>query len=143
MELGSFSILGQFEPPVQQSCFSWMFMALGPVYGLAIPLAGLGVFIGACAVVALSRRPAVIAAYLVFLPLPLLVGLFGSLHGSVTSSSVFAYYHLNPRPGDIAAAISVALFSTLVGLGVTFPSYFVLAAGLFLRTVFSGKTEPK
>jgi len=127
--------------PARQSILSWMFQSLGIMYGTAIPLSGLVVFLGACLVVALSRRPAVIAAYLVFLPLPLLIGVLGSVHGLIASHSVIAMSDVAPEPAAVAAGISTALFSTLAGMIVSFPSYFVLSIGLFLRTLLSPSTD--
>jgi hypothetical protein len=49
----------------------WMIRSLG-LFGFLSLLTGLAVFVGACFVVYLARRPAVIASYLVFLPLPLI-----------------------------------------------------------------------
>lgn len=121
---------------------SWMFESLGPFYALVIPGTAFLLFVGACLVVAMSRRPAVIAAFLVSLPLPFLIGLFGSLQGFITAYSAIAYSPVTPKPSDIAMGVSTELFSSLVGLFVTFPSYFVLAIGLFLRTALSGKTQP-
>jgi len=110
----------QIEP---QSFLMWMFHALGPFYLVVLPLAGLVVFVGAILVVSLNRRPAVIAAFLVFLPLPLMIGLFGSVQGMISSLSVLATSAATPKPSDVAAGISSGLFTTLMGLLVTVPSY--------------------
>ncbi len=123
--------------PVQVSYLAWMYQALGIFYALVLPLTGMLLFIGACLVVAMNRRPAVIAAYLVFLPLPLLIGLFGSIQGAISAYSVIAVSSASPDPAEIAAGISTALFSTLVGFIVSFPAYFVTAIGLFFRAVTS------
>ena len=136
-------LFAQSEPPVPQSYLAWMYNSLGPFYGLVIPLAGFVVFVGACLVVALNRRPAVIAAYLVFLPLPLLIGIFGSIRGFIMSYSVIATSVVTPKPSDVAGGISTALFTSLVGLFVTFPAYFVAATGLFVRTVTWRSTSGK
>ena len=45
--------------------FLWMFQ-IGGFCGLSIMFTGLALFIGSCLVVALARRPAVIASFLVF-----------------------------------------------------------------------------
>lgn len=127
--------------PVGKSFLYWMVEALGPFYSLVIPLAGLVIFMGACLVVAMSRRPAVIAAYLVFLPLPLLIGIYGSIQGFIASYSVIAASVVTPKPSEVAAGISTGLFTSLVGLMVSFPAYFVLASGLFLRTLYSPRTD--
>ena len=139
--LPSLLVLAQMDAPVGRSRLAWMFEALGPFYGLVLPASGLAIFIGALLVVALSRRPAVIAAFLVFLPLPLLIGIFGSIQGFIASYSVVAMSPVTPKPSDVAQGISTGLFSSLVGLMATFPAYFVLAIGLFLRTVFSPRKD--
>jgi len=126
----------EMESQPQQSLLSWMFMSLGPFYGLLIPLVGFALFVGACCVVGLNRRSAVIAAFLVFLPLPLMIGLFASVQGLIASFSIIATAGATPKPSEMAVGISTALFATLVGLLATFPSYFVLAFGLFFRTLF-------
>lgn len=120
---------------VPQSVLEFMFESLGLFYGTVIPLAGFVVFVGAVLVVCISKRPSVVAAYLVFLPLPFLIGVFGSIHGLITSFVVISQYDSAPRANDITIAVSTSLFSSLAGLAVTFPSLFILAFGLFIRTI--------
>ena len=138
--LATLSFLAQSDVARQHSYLKWMLHSLGPFYGLAIPLVGFAVFVGACLVVAMNRRPAVIASYLVFLPLPLLIGLYGSLQGFISSYHLIATSPTSPKPSEIAAGVSTGLFTVLVGLMVIFPSYFVLAFGLLIRTIQSGRT---
>ena len=137
--LPSMLLFAQAEGPVQRSFLSWMFNSLGPFYALVLPLSGLAVFVGACLVVCLSRRPALIAAYLVFLPLPLMLGVLGSIDGFISSFAVIATSPTAPKPSEVAEGISTGLFTSLVGLMVTFPAYIVAAIGLFLRTLSSRK----
>ena len=59
--LPAVSLLAQYEEHVSQSYLSWMLSALGPFYGLVLPATGFVLFVGACLVVCLARRPAVIA----------------------------------------------------------------------------------
>ncbi len=130
------TLLAQVDDiPVRQNMLSWMYMSLGPLYSLVLPLSGLVIFIGGCVVVGMSRRPAVIAAYAIFLPLPLLIGIFGSFHGFIACYSVIAMSPSTPNPAEVAMGISTGLFSSQVGLFVSFPAYFVVAIGLFVRTV--------
>ena len=123
------------EPAVRQSYLSWMFMSLG-IYGLVLPLLGFAIFVGACLVVTLNRRPAVIASYLVFVPVPLLLGVFGSVHGMISALSVVASLPSDASmPHLMAEGWATALFSTLVGFLVSAPAYAVVALGLFARTL--------
>jgi len=135
-------LIAQAEMPVRHNMMTWMINALGPIYGLAIPLAGLAVFVGSCLVVALSKRPAVIASFLVFLPLPVLIGVFGSVQGVISAFATVSGGGAEV-PGDIVAAcFATALFTTFLGLIVSGPSYLVLAFGLFFRTLASRAGGP-
>jgi hypothetical protein len=120
-----------------QSVLSWMLNSLGFFYGTVLPLTGFVIFVGACLVVGLNKRPSVIAAYLVFLPLPFLIGLFATFDGFIASFMIMSQGDSAPRLAEIASGISTGLFSSLVGLAVTFPSLFVLAFGLLIRTIRS------
>ncbi len=132
------------EPVRQMSFLEWMFTALGPFYGLLLPLTGFAVFVGGCLVVLLSRRNAVVAAYLALVPLPFLIGLFGTIHGMLSSFQVLATAPTSPKPSDLAEGVSMALFSSFVGLAMTFPAFLVVAGGLFLRTMFApDRDSPK
>lgn len=131
-----FFVLGQMaEKPVRVSYLTWAMRALGPFYAFVLPMTGLLVFIGAVVVVIACRRPSVIAAYLVFLPLPLLIGAYGTVQGMIASYSVMATSAAAPQPAQLAEGYSTALFTALLGLLLTFPSYFVLSCGLFIRTI--------
>jgi hypothetical protein len=120
----------------------WMFYSLGLFYFVLLCGSGLAVFIGGLLVVALNRRPAVIAAYFPFVLLPLLIGLFATFDGFIRSMSVVATSAGAPQASHVAEGISTGLFSSLFGLGAMFPAYFVVATGLFLRTLFAEKPHP-
>jgi biopolymer transport protein ExbB/TolQ len=91
----------------------------------------------------MNRRTAVIAAYLPFVALPALIGIFGVVHGMIASMSVVAFAGSSPKPSEIAAGISMSLFSALVGMMVSFPSFMVVASGLFVRAVnYVPATDP-
>ena len=133
------------QMPQRQSYLGWMFRSLGWFYTLVLPGSALLVFIGAVLVVAICRRPSVIAAYLVFLPLPIMIGAFGTVQGLIASYSVIANSTMAPMQSELAQGYSTGLFTLLVGILLTFPSYFVISIGLFLRTIFwqGGDTRPQ
>ncbi len=119
----------------RQSYLAWMFQSLGFFYSVVLPGSALLVFLGAVILVAACRRPGVIASYLVFLPLPIMIGALGTVQGMIASYSVIAHSTMAPKPSEMAQGYSTALFTLLVGILLTFPSYFVLAVGLFARTL--------
>lgn len=134
VDSNSVLLLASEDPFVQRSLLSWEFSSMG-LYGFVIPFLAFVIFVGACAVVLAARRPAVIAAYLVVLPLPLLIGIFGSLHGFINALQVIAQASAAPKPSEIAEGVSTGLFTTLVALLLSFPAYFVVAGGLVVRTL--------
>jgi hypothetical protein len=78
----------------------------------------------------------VLAAYLVLLPLPVLIAIFGEMRGMVSALTVIA-----STPGislsteDLAAGTAASLVTVLFALLVSAPTYFVLAFGLLARTL--------
>lgn len=128
-------LLAQAHAPAKKSYLMWAFESMGIFYSLVLPAAGLAVFLGAILVVALNRRPGVIAAYLVFLPLPLLIGVFGSVHGLIFSLSAISSSGSDLPARVLVAAWPSALFTTYFALLVSFPSYFIVAIGLFVRAI--------
>jgi hypothetical protein len=137
-----FSEVAQSMPSrARQSMLEWMLESTGPFYSFALPALGLLVFIGVCLVVFYSRRPSVIAAFVVFLPAPLLLGIFGTVTGVARTFSVISMGGGTPDPNRLAEGIAAALLTTQVGLLVSLPAYVVFAIGLFLRTVFAGNAR--
>ena len=51
-----------------------------------------------------------------------MIGLFGTVHGMIDSFSVIADSTSAPEPSKLAAGISTALFTTLVGLAIAIPA---------------------
>ncbi len=131
-------LLAQDQPPVPKPYALWVIQCLG-FPGLLAVLSGAVVFIGACLVVFLARRPAVVASYLPFLLLPLLFGALGALKGCISSFSVIAMSGTAIRQSEIYAVVSEVLILPFTALLVTFPSYIVIAIGLFVRTIVAGE----
>lgn len=137
-----FHVLAQINavPVRTTSFFSWAYELLGPGTSLVILLAGLVVFLAACVAVTKSRRPSVIAAYLTLLPLPVLLGIFLALGPQISSLAVFSLpAQPAPSSSQTAAGVAGALLPIYLALMVSWPSYLVLAIGLIVRTVQSGK----
>ena len=59
-----------------------------------------------------------------------MIGLFGTVHGMITSFSVIANSPVTPQPAELAGGISTALFTTLIGLAIAIPA---IAAYSILR----------
>lgn len=126
---------------VELSLLSWTYHALGPFYATIIPLTGLVVLVGACLVVARSHRPAVIAAYLVFVPIPFLIGVYGTLSNYVSGFWAATGSATIPKPFEVYMAFSCWLALSLTGFLATLPAYLVTSIGLFIRTVRSERSS--
>ena len=62
-----------------------------------------------------------------------MIGLFGTVHGMISSFQVIAMSTSAPSPAALAAGISTALFTTLLGLGIAIPA--ILAYNLLKNRV--------
>ena len=51
-----------------------------------------------------------------------MIGLFGTVQGMIASFQVIALGGATPKPAELAAGISTALFTTLVGLAIAIPA---------------------
>ena len=51
-----------------------------------------------------------------------MIGLFGTVHGMIASFQVIALGGASPKPAELAAGISTALFTTLIGLAIAIPA---------------------
>jgi len=126
------------EEEIRQSMLSWLIHSAGG-FGLLVLLSALIVFLGALIVLFASRRPAVIAACFPWLLLPLWLGFLGALWGGMQWFLIVAGSPIFPEMRHLGDAVSTALISPFLALLLTFPSYLVLSAGLFLRTIAAGK----
>jgi hypothetical protein len=98
-------------------------------------LSGLVILWGACKLVSRRRPAAALAAYMVFLPLPLMIAICGILKGMVSSFVVLATADVPVKTTEWFGGWASLCFSLLFACLVTAPSYFVLAFGLLSRTL--------
>ena len=125
----------------ERSYLVW-WIKTGGLVGLLIPVLGLAIFVGAIYVVAMHRRPAVIASYLAIVPLPLLLAPVGALKALLVWCSVIAMSDVTPSANYWASGMSAILIPVIEGTLATIPSYLVVAIGLFVRTLRAGsKTD--
>ena len=132
--------------PQERSLAGWMIAALMTFSfsSLLVLISGVLIFGGACYLVATRRRPAVLAACLVLLPLPVFFAFYGVISGMVASLVVIA-----SSPGisltteALAEGTAASLVEIMFAMLVSAPSYFVLSFGLLARTLgSSGGSTP-
>ena len=119
------------------SYLTWMFHALGFEYAILLTLAGLICFVLALIVVIRGRGPMAVAALILIVHVPLLIGAFAAIQGAIASYSVVAMSTTAPNPSEVAAGTSTALFASMVGMLLTIPGYATAACGAFFRSLQS------
>ena len=119
---------------VGQSFLSWMFHALGFPYVILLPLAGLVCFLLALILVLRGKGPMAAAGLILIVHVPLLIGVFAAIQGGIASYTIIATSATTPKPSEVAAGISTALFAPLVGMVLMVPGYATAALGAFIRS---------
>lgn len=111
-------------------------------YSVIALLAGLIVLVGACLVVKLSKRPAVIAAYASFVSIPLLIGVYGWV-----AIQHEAYYFVATgekiKAEQFAFDQSLAWSALQFGFLASLPSFLIIVVGLLARTIQAGRNSEK
>ncbi len=133
-------ILAQVAEPGDQNFLVWLIQCLG-LFGMLAVLMAIALFFGSWIVVFATRRPAVIASYAVFLLLPMLLAIAAALKGMVGAFSVVAMSGTELKQTQIVGLLSEVLVIPLTALMLTIPTFFILATGLFFRTLFAGKSQ--
>jgi hypothetical protein len=137
--LASFVVFAQLNPQ-ETSLVGWMIRVLTTFSfsSLMVLISGLLIFGGACYLIVTKRRPAVLAACLVLLPLPVFIAFFGVMSSVVRSLSVIASSpDLAVSSQDFAGGTAASLVEILFAILISAPTYFVLAFSLLTRTLGS------
>jgi len=117
---------------------AWVVGVLGTLSSVIVLISGLLIFGRACYLVATRRRPAALAAYLVLLPLPMLIAVFDEMRGMVIALTVIASSPGMSLPTEhFAANTAASLVMVLFAMLVSAPTYFALAFGLLASTLRS------
>ena len=124
-----------------QSLISWFASAMGPKYLLLLPLAGLLAFVLILVLVIRGRGWAAAAATVLLVPLPLVVGVFGTVEGMMNSYLVIAMSDVAPKPAAVAEGVSTALVTALFGLLLMAPSYLLAVTGLLVRSFMDERSK--
>jgi hypothetical protein len=139
--IASSIVLAQAIPPGTSFGASMMHV-LGTFSSLMILVSGLLIFGGAAYLVATKRRPSVLAAYLLLLPVPVLIAIFCEMSGMVSALTAIASLPgISVPPDHVAANTAASLATVLFAMLVSAPTYFVLAFGLLARTLRSPTDE--
>ena len=117
----------------RESYLMWMIRCMGPI-GLLIPVAGLCSFVLTLVVVIRGQGPFALAALVLLVPIPFLLGLFGTAQGMILSLQVIATSTVAPKPSEISDGIATSLFNPMLGLVFMTPSYLAATIGSIFRS---------
>ncbi len=126
------AVLAQAIPP-NTTQLGVILNSLNSISGVLMLLSAALIFFGVCYSLATHRR---LVAYLMLLPLPVIISVSGWIFGTINSLRVVAAspdLHLSNQ--DIAGGLATSLTSLYVAILATSPSYFLLAYGLLSRTL--------
>lgn len=124
-----------FARSTRQSFLFWFLGALGWRYTFLLPAVTLLSFILLLIVVFRGRGWAAGAAAVLLVPLPLLVGLMGTIDGLIATHLALASRDVAPLPSHIGEAYGTALVTPLVGICLMVPNYWLAVTCLFVRSL--------
>lgn len=116
-----------------ESLVMWIARSMG-VVGVLVLGAGAFCFVVTLLVTIRGQGPFACAALVLLIPIPLLIGLFGTGKGLISSFQVLALYPGPVKAGELCAAISETLVTPMLGLVVMVPSYLVATLGSIFRS---------
>ena len=118
----------------RESFVGWMIRCMGPI-GKLIPVAGFICCVLTLTVVIKGQGQFAVAALVFLVPIPALLGLFGTVWGMILSLQVIAASSVAPSPSEVSDGIATSLFNPMLGLIAMTPSYLVATPGLFIRSL--------
>jgi hypothetical protein len=121
-----------------QSLISWAVSGLGPLYLVLLPLSAIVSFVLVLVLLFRGRGAMAVASILLLVHAPLMIGIFAAVQGLVSVYSIIGMSGATPKPAELAAGYSVALFAPVVSMLLMIPSYVAATIGTFIRAVFGG-----
>ena len=117
--------------PTNTSFLGWMLTALSTPTTVLVLVTAVLIFVGAYRLVSTKRPPSSLAAYLIILPLPIIISVSGWIYGSIASlSAIASSSELVITNQGIAGGLASSLLSILFAMMVSLPTYVALAYGL-------------
>jgi hypothetical protein len=121
--------------PVQQSQLMYLYSALGIRYSMLLPLTAL-VALGLTLVLVIKGRgPALSAALMLIVPLPLYVGLYAWIEGLHSGYQLVAMSAVTPKASMLLEVEAMAFVSAWIGAMLTIPAFLAAAIGSLVRAL--------
>lgn len=131
------------DMPPEQSMFLWLFRALGIRYTIWLPVVTVLALVLAVLAIWKFKTPALTAALLAVVPLPLLLGAIGSIDGLVACFQIIMISSATPRASEFADGGAMSLVSMQVGLILSVPLYLLALVALCYRAFAHREAAPE
>lgn len=142
MQLPSAQLILAQAIPGGTSEYQWWGRAVSDFTGLLVAIAGALIFLCAWLLLATRRRNSALAAYLLMVPIPVVICLIGQMSGMLSSLLVIAATPDRSVPqSDLASGFATTMAQLLFAIMVTIPTYVLLAIALLVRTTAEQRTD--
>jgi phage shock protein PspC (stress-responsive transcriptional regulator) len=129
--------VAQDVDPTSEPWLTWFVRSVG-LWGLLMLVGGAVMFVGACLVVFLGRYPENLAAFVLFLSWPFLIGIVAGVVAGITDYALIRKYDVPVTPVQLIATVLQSMLSPLRDAAVvSLPSYLVLGINHLIRSRFS------
>jgi hypothetical protein len=125
----------EISEPVRDTISSLVFNALGYGYAFLLPTAALISFAAVLILIRRGKGPELSGALLLIVPLPVLVGVFGTVHRLFQFNVLISNADTYPKPSEYAYVTAMCLVPLALGLLFALPSYLFAAIGLTMRAI--------
>ncbi len=125
----------------QESYVGWMIRSMGLI-GLLVLGAGFTCFVLTLFIVIRGQGPWACAALVFIVPIPLWLGVFGSVKGLIASLQVIAFSSAAIKASEISDGVASSLFNPMLGLVMMAPSYLVATLGSIFRSFVKPAVKP-
>ena len=123
--------------PFQVSFLSWIIESLSGPLLLLLLLSGVMCFIVALILVRRGEGPFAAAALVLIVNVPVFIGVFAGMYGSLSALRAVALSVGTPKPSEVVAIVVAVLLGPLLGILLALPGYAVAASGAYLRAIRS------
>ena len=121
--------------PLRASLLSWIVESLSGPFTLLLLLSGVVCFVVALILVRRGKGPLAAAALVLVVHVPIFIGVFAGLYGSLNALRAVATSVGTPKPSEVAAIVVAVLLGPIVGILLALPGYAVAVVGGFVRSI--------
>ena len=120
-----------------ESVLEYCQRSMGAMYGFPLPAAAFFSFVLVLLVVIRGRGPTVGPALVLLVPMPVYLGLLGTLDGLLAAGRIMEQSGVEPELWALGGAGASSLVTLVVGTMLTIPAFLTGAIGAFVRAMIA------